>query len=300
MPRSIGVALPQFGDRGPAAVEIHAFARRAEEAGFDAVWVMEALFTTAAAYDPLLLLSFAAGVTERIGLGVATIVVPRRHPLLLAKEVATLDHLSGGRLAVTLSVGDTEEVSPFGIAPEERGDRLEEALAAMRALWTHGEVDAEGRFFSFRGATMEPKPLQQPLPIWLGGRTTRALRRAARLADGWIGAGLTPVQTYRELLDRMRELLAEAGRDQASFALGKRAYVAIERPQAAVESWFQDVYGDATLAAGRVIWGDADACTEQLLELQRLGAEVLLLSPVGADREQLELLAEGVLPHLRG
>ncbi len=97
MPRSIGVALPQFGVDGPVtAAGICASARRAEEAGFDALWVMESLFTTTAALEPLALLSFAAAATDAIRLGVATIVVPRRHPLLLAKEIATVDHLSGG------------------------------------------------------------------------------------------------------------------------------------------------------------------------------------------------------------
>jgi probable F420-dependent oxidoreductase len=249
------------------------------------------------AYEPLTLLSFAAAWTERIDLGVMTLIMPKRHPLVLAKEIAALDRLSGGRFRLGLGVGADSDVAPF-MKPSTRGRYTDEAIAVMQALWTEERVDWEGPRFEVQGAVVKPKPVQQPFPIWIGGLTERGLQRAAR-HDGWIGAGVSSIEEHRQLIERIHEILDEQGRDPASFQLGKRVYLAIDRPRREVERWFEAVYGTSEFPMPGAILGDTDALLEELHGLREVGTELLILNPVGAELEQFELLAGEVLPKLR-
>jgi probable F420-dependent oxidoreductase len=185
-----GVILPNFGqESSPAA--IRRFAEAAEELGFDSVWTTEHIIVGPEAvdpygrvYDPLVTLGWIAGWTERIGVGTSIVLVPLHHPIHLAKEVATLQELSGARFTLGVGVGWHEDEYGFmGVPFRGRGRRADEAIRLMQALW-RGERDFEGEIWSFHGATSEPLPT--PLPeIWVGGSSDRAVRRALELGDAW-------------------------------------------------------------------------------------------------------------------
>ncbi len=157
-----------------------------ERLGFDSLWVSERL--TGEAPDPLVALAYAAGRSERLKLGTSVLVLPGRNPVVLAKELASLDRLSGGRLlpAVGLGAPDPVEHRAFGVEPKERAGWFDEALGLMRRLWTEDDVHHHGHRFQVDGVTLLPRPVQDPLEVWLGGSSPSELRRCGRLGDGWL------------------------------------------------------------------------------------------------------------------
>src|ERR687892_1721894 len=154
--------------------------------GFDAVWRGGRL--TTAAPDPLIALAVAAGRTERLKLGTSVLVVPGRNPVVLAKELASLDRLSGGRLlpAVGLGAPVPAEHRAFGVERSARAGLFDEAIVLMRRLWTEDDVHHDGEHFHVDGVTLRPRPLQQPIDVWLGGTAPSELRRTGRFGDGWL------------------------------------------------------------------------------------------------------------------
>ncbi len=157
-----------------------------ERLGFDSLWMSERV--SGPAPDPVVALAFAAGRTTKLKLGMSVMVLPGRNPVLVAKELASLDRLSGGRLlpAFGLGVADPREQQAFGVERGERAKIFDEALPLIRRLWTEDAVDHDGQHFHLTGITVEPKPLQQPPDVWLGGIAPSELRRIGRLGDGWL------------------------------------------------------------------------------------------------------------------
>ena len=182
--------LPNYGsESSPDA--IRRVAEAAEELGFDSVWTTEHIIVGPEAvdpygrvYDPLVTLGWIAGWTERLGLGTSIVLVPLHNPMRLAKEVATLQELSGGRVTLGVGMGwHKDEFDFMGLPFEGRGRRADEAIRLMRASWK-GERDFEGKLWSFHDATSEPHPSPEP-EIWVGGSSERAIRRALALGDAW-------------------------------------------------------------------------------------------------------------------
>jgi probable F420-dependent oxidoreductase len=159
---------------------------------FDSLWLSERI--TGAAPDPVVGLAVAAGRTDRLKLGTSVLVLPGRNPAVLAKELASLDMLSGGRLlpAFGLGVAEPQEQQAFGVRREERAAWFDEALPLIRRLWTEDAVDHDGPRFAYAGLTVRPKPVQHPPDVWLGGRVPSELRRTGRLGDGWLPSFCTP------------------------------------------------------------------------------------------------------------
>jgi len=162
-----------------------------EELRFDSLWLSERL--SGDAPDPLVALTFAAGRTTRLKLGTSVIVVPGRNPVVLAKQMATLDWVSGGRFlpAVGLGAPIPREHQAFGIERTDRAPWFDEALPLMRRLWTEDEVSHQGERFTLDRFTLLPHPIQQPIEVWLGGRAPGELRRVGRLGDGWLASFVT-------------------------------------------------------------------------------------------------------------
>jgi probable F420-dependent oxidoreductase len=163
-----------------------------ERSGFDSLWLSERI--NAAAPDPLIGLAVAAGATRRLKLGTSVLVVPGRNPVVLAKELATLDRLSGGRFLPAFGLGavDRREQQAFGVRRGERGERFDEALVLIRRLWDEERVTSHTTHVHLDDAQVRPKPLQRPLSVWLGGRAASELRRVGRLGDGWLPSLCTP------------------------------------------------------------------------------------------------------------
>src|SRR6202158_1798411 len=198
----VGIHLPQIGRKaGPEAIRRAAI--QAEELGFADVWTSEHIIVPKGApyppsalfYDPVLSLTWAAAFTIRVGLGTSVLVLPMRHPLPLAKELATLQNLSEGRLILGAGVGWMEaEFDALGVPYRERGRRMDEGILMMRAVWNDDPVSFPARTIPavIDNMRMLPKP-EKPIPIWIGGTSEPALARATRL-DGWHGSRCTPEQ----------------------------------------------------------------------------------------------------------
>ena len=237
----IGVHLPHVGPQATRAMLLE-FAPRMEALGYDSLWVSDHVviprsyssrypynpsgelgWTDYPLLEPVATLLFVAGVTERVRLGTTVLVVPMRNPVLLAKTLATLDVLSGGRLILGAGVGWLkEEFDALDEPFDHRGARMDEYLALIRALWTKDDPSFEGRYYRLGNVAFQPKPLKQPHPpIWIGGNTDPALRRAARLGDSWHAAGATPEQV-EAALPKLREYVTAAGRDPAAVPVTVR------------------------------------------------------------------------------
>ena len=214
------------------------FARAAEEAGFDGIGFTDHPAPThrwmAAgghdALDPFAALAFCAAVTERLLLIPNVVVLPYRNPLLVAKSVATIDALSGGRFVLAVGTGYLKgEYRALGVDFEERNDLFDEAIEAMRGVWTTDDFQYEGRNFNAPGQTANPKP-SRPIPIWIGGNSRLSRRRVVEKADGWVPfpaprglaatARTVPLETLddlRAMLDDLRRQAESAGRDPAQI-----------------------------------------------------------------------------------
>lgn len=201
-------------------------AQLAESLGYDSLWTGEHVVLPSprvdpapmdpdeAILDPLVALAHLAAHTEQIRLGTGVILLPQRNPLVLGKQVASLDVLSRGRLILGVGVGYLEpEMAAIGVPMERRGARADEYLAAMRSLWEDDAPAYHGEFVDFEAVDAHPRPVQRPLPVVVGGHSQRAFRRAARHADGWYGflVGLRAMAEHRKSLDAAIE---EAGREQ--------------------------------------------------------------------------------------
>jgi probable F420-dependent oxidoreductase len=198
----------------------------AERLGYDSLWAGEHVVVPSPRVepspmepeepilDPLVALAHLAARTERVRLGTGLIVLPQRNPLVLAKQAASLDVLSGGRLILGMGVGYLEpEMTAIGVPMEARGSRADEYLAAMRSLWQDDAPAYHGKYVDFEGVDAYPRPVQRPLPIVVGGHTERAFLRAARHADGWYGfmIGLRAMAQHRESL---RAAIERTGRTE--------------------------------------------------------------------------------------
>ena len=205
-----------------AAVDV---AVHAEELGYDSLWAGEHVVVPSPRvppspmepdepiFDPVVLLAHLAARTEHVRLGTGVLVLPQRNPLVLAKQLATLDVLSRGRLIVGIGAGYLEpELTALGVPMSERGARTDEYLAAMRALWTQDAPAYAGRHVRFAAVDAHPRPVQHPLPVVVGGHAPAARWRAARHADGWYGYMLSPESTA-EHVTALRKASAEVGRE---------------------------------------------------------------------------------------
>ena len=206
-----GVILPNYGgDSSPDAVR--RTVELAEELDFDSVWTTEHIIVGpegvdpyGRVYDPLVTLGWIAGWTERIGLGTSIVLVPLHNPMHLAKQVATLQELSGGRFTLGVGMGwHKDEYDFMGVEFRGRGRRADEAIRLMRELWS-GERNFEGEYWSFHDATSEPHPSPQP-EIWVGGSSARALRRARELGDAWHPSRGSDVDHVRRVKGQYPEL----------------------------------------------------------------------------------------------
>jgi probable F420-dependent oxidoreductase len=223
-----------IGVEAGAALEI---CRRAETAGFESVWggehvVLPSRIDSKYPYsadgripaepdtpipDPLIWLAFAAAAAPSLRLGTCILIVPQRNPVVLAKELATLDRLSGGRVELGLGVGWLrEEFAALGVPWEERGARNDEYVAAMRALWAGPHAEFHGKFVDFPPVTCSPRPVQASIPILVGGDTEAAIQRAVRIADGYF-PGEGDAARLGALIARLRRAAERAGRDPSSI-----------------------------------------------------------------------------------
>lgn len=301
------IAIPQLVEDGefvPAG--FRAYLARAETLGFESGWTQEQVLGSASSISPLETMSYAAACTDQLRLGCAVFVTPLHQPVHLAKSLASLDQLSRGRLEVGVGIGG--RVRPFPAFEVEPDDglvvRFNEGLELMRALWTEPNITFAGRFWQLDEATMEPKPFQKPHPpVWFGGSAPSALRRAVRHGDGFFGAGSTTTAAFAEQVSNVRHELEQHERDPGGFPIAKRVYIVVdddaERARQRMAAGLVRIYGEFGRRLEPVaVTGPPDACAAGLREVADAGAEMILLNTVVEQAEQMERLADEVIPHV--
>lgn len=257
----LGVVFPQTEIGSDPAV-IRDFAQAVDAMGFHHLLVYDhvlgadvtgrpgwlAYTIEDAFHEPFVLFGFLAAVTTRLELTTGVIILPQRQTALVAKQAAEVDVLSGGRLRLGVGLGwNSVEYEALGMAFRNRGARVAEQVALMRALWTQERVTFHGRWHTVVDAGIRPMPVQRPIPVWMGGQHDNVLRRIARLADGWMyGGGLpnpfvrAPSRRPPELVERLRAFAVEAGRDPATLGIEGRISVTQGTPddwRRAAEEW---------------------------------------------------------------
>lgn len=259
------------GDRFAELVDV------LEEGPFDSLWLSERL--TGPAPDPLAALAFAAGRTRRLKLGTSVLVVPGRNPVVLAKAMASLDRLSGGRFlpAVGLGAPSPVEHGAFGVVRGERAPWFDDALVLMRRLWTEDRVTHASERFPVTDLTISPKPVQEPLDVWLGGQAPSELRRTGRLGDGWLPSFCT-VDDVADGWAVVTDVAREHGRAIDPEHLGALVtYVEREVPdrvRALLAARRPDLDAEAVVPRG------LDGLRRRLEELLAVGASKLVVVPL--------------------
>ena len=294
----------------PTIDEMQALVRLVDDCGYDSLWVGDHIAFAVAFFDPLLQLAQAAVVSRRLKLGTNVYLVPLRHPVPIAKQAATLDHLSEGRLIFGVGIGGEfpKEFEACGVPLGERGARLTAAIPLLRQLWSGEPVSYSGRYFgTFSEVSMQP-PARQPggPPIWVGGRADAALARAGRLADGWISYVVTP-ETYRDGLGKIAAAAEAAGRKIEHFGTGHLLFARLDETydkalDAAAATLSNRYAMDFRRAAERyAALGRPEQVAARIRAFHEAGVRHLVLDLVGPYEErpkQIENFAREVLPLL--
>jgi probable F420-dependent oxidoreductase len=294
-----GVSLPH---RSPDPIDIGAVrevAQRAEALGFRDLWVTEnTLNQESMCFDPVVVLTHAAAITSKIRVGASVVVLAVHHPAMIAHQWATLDYMSQGRAILGVGLGRDHHYRQFEVPHEGKVARFREEVALIRALWSEEKVTFHGRFYNLDNEAMSPKPVQKPLPLWMGVGHPNAVRRSAELADGWMGSGGSSIKQFGESVPILKEALEKRGRDSNAFPISKRIFIAVdERPEVArreLSRWFTDVYHNPPGTDFCGIHGTPEQVRERLEEVVAMGANHLMLNPVSNYVEQVDALAEVV------
>ena len=294
---ALGMSLPHRSRDPLTLTAIAAVARRADELGFSDLWVTENTVDDGTCLDPVVALTYAAAITRRIGVGAAVVVLPIHHPLTVAHQWATLDFVSGGRAILAVGLGREHHYRDFQIPLAQRVRRFREEVELIKALWTEERVTYRGQIYNVENVRLATRPVRKPRPpLWMGVGHPDAIRRAASLADGWMGSGGSSIAEFKAAVPILKQALAAAGRDPATFPISKRVFMAVdERPDVArreLARWFTEVYHNPPGTDASGIHGTPEEVRERLEDLVAAGASPLLLNPVSRHVEQLEAVAE--------
>jgi alkanesulfonate monooxygenase SsuD/methylene tetrahydromethanopterin reductase-like flavin-dependent oxidoreductase (luciferase family) len=303
------ISIHQLDTTGFDASGVRDYLVRAEELGFEAGWVLEQTIGAAPLIAPLEMLAYAAACTERLRLGVAVLVSSLHDPLQLASSITAVDRLSHGRLDVGVAPGGgRRQFAAFGVDASTFISSFTEGLQLMKAAWSdEPRITFDGRFRRVDDLPIQPKPVQRPHPpIWFGGQAPKALARAVRHGNAFMGAGSSTTAKFAEAVRGVRHELAGQGKDPTRFQIGKRVYLMIDddptRARARVLHGLHRIYGEMTGIDDVPVSGTVDDVAAGLREVIDAGAETILLNPVGRDvaedREQMERLAAEVIPQL--
>jgi probable F420-dependent oxidoreductase len=279
-----------------------------ESSGIDSVWVSERLVSHSMAIEPLAAFGVIAGRTRRLKFGMNAIVLPLRDPLVLAKECATLDFLSGGRLLPVFGVGSelAPEFRTTNTPFQGRGGRADEMLQLLARLWAEEDVSFEGKHFHYSGVTISPRPTQQPLPIWIGGSSDAAIRRTARYGTGWLGGIQSPAQVA-PVVTKIRAATAESGRsiDPDHYGAGfPFRFGDVDEPIVQKTAEGLSRLGGGLDPASYIAVGGAATIAARIEEYVAAGISKFVLRPIaGTDAEmqaQTSRLANEVIPLFAG
>jgi alkanesulfonate monooxygenase len=308
---TFGLAMRNFTTypEMPDPQTLLAYAVKAEELGFDSIWVWDHILLGVdppfPVIDSLTLLTAVAARTTRIKLGTGVLVLPLRNPVVLAKELSSLDLIAGGRLLLGMASGwYKREFDAVGVPFNERGRIMDRNLEILHRLWTEDQVNGEYPPHRLRGSNMSPKPSRLPVML-IGGYVDRVLKRAA-LNGGWLTYFYTP-SGFAKSWAKVSAFAEEAGRDPATLLNANQLPIYVGSSRAAVEApmmewlgqeWDYAAWSDSTKEAAVI--GTIDECVDQLRAQLAVGVQKLIFIPYRYQMDQVELIAREIIPRLRG
>jgi probable F420-dependent oxidoreductase len=308
---TFGLAMRNFTTypEMPDAHALIAYAVKAEALGFDSIWVWDHIFLGVdppfPVIDSLTLLTAVAARTSSIKLGTGVLVLPLRNPVVLAKELASLDLIAGGRLLLGMASGwYRREFDAVGVPFQERGRIMDRNLEILRRLWTEDQVNGDYPPHHLRGANLSPKPARLPVML-IGGYVERVLKRAA-VNGGWLTYFYTP-EGFAKSWAKVRGFAEEAGRDPDALINANQLPIYIGASREAVEApmmewlgqeWDYAAWSDSTKEAA--IIGTVDECVAQLRAQLAVGVQKLIFIPYRYRMDQIEIIARDIIPRLRG
>ncbi|WP_319435408.1 LLM class flavin-dependent oxidoreductase [Mycobacterium sp. RTGN5] len=303
------ISIPQFDVDGFDGEGLRSYLTRAEELGFEGGWTLEQVIGPTPLLAPMELLAWAAACTTTLRLGVAVLITSLHDPLQLASTVTAVDRLSHGRLDLGVAPGGgRRKFEAFGVDPATFITNFTEGLTLMKAAWSdEPRVTFHGRFRNVDDLPISPKPVQRPHPpIWFGANAPRAIARAVRHGDAFMGAGSSTTADFASAVRILRAELTEQNKDPATFRVGKRVYLIVDddsaRARERVLAGLRRIYGSMPGVDAVPVSGTPSEVAHGLREVIEAGAQTLLLNPTGAslaeDREQMERLAAEVIPQL--
>ncbi len=303
-PLKVRIGVGTAGFSFDAARDFFALAERCEAAGVDSLWQSDRLIGADPQLESMSAMAALAGATSRLKFGMNAVVVSHRDPLLLAKQCATIDYLSGGRLLPVFGVGSENDPTwrATGRDPKQRGRRADESLELMSRLWAGEKVTFAGKHFQWEGAQIAPLPVQQPLPLWIGGHSPAAIRRTARIGTGWLG-GLMPPDQIGPVIRAIRDELATTGRSIDADHYGATLLFHFGTADDPAVSRFAGALRARGFAAGDeppIAVGAAVDLIERLRRTIAAGASKYVLIPLARGTrevfDQVDRLAAEVIP----
>jgi alkanesulfonate monooxygenase SsuD/methylene tetrahydromethanopterin reductase-like flavin-dependent oxidoreductase (luciferase family) len=306
------IAIPQiYADGTFSPDDFKSYFARVEELGvYESAWTQESPLSSQPQLAPLEVMTYAAACTTSLRLGCTVFVTTLHSPVHLAKAIASLDQMSGGRVEAGVgSGGPRRPFAAFGLSGDRYLARFTEGIELMKELWTSPSVTFDGEFFQLSGAPMEPKPFQKPYPrLWFGGAAEAAVRRGVRLCDGFFGAGSSTTSAFAAQVTVVRDALAAAGRTAGfgpgEFPVAKRVYIGIDQADGArarerMNTALERMYGQRVPAIeAAAVTGTAAEVAAGVREVIDAGAEMILFTPLWELREHMELVATEVIPTL--
>ena len=301
---AIGYVPGAFGQGGNDPEFLRKLVEVGDKYGYDSIWLSDRIVSERFSLEPMIALAMVAAYSNRLKFGTSVLALPLRNPVVLAKQVATLDYLSQGRFfpAVGLGQEEPEEYEACGVPKEDRAQRTDEAIVLMRRLWQEDSVTHEGRFFSCHDVSITPKPFFKPSPpIWIGGRSAAAARRVGRVGDGWLVSSATPeeVRKGREVLFETAEKYErEIEEDHVGVLMGYYVTQDGERGVTKTHQFVTRHRPDVPFTEYSAV-GTKDQVGELIQKYVDAGAYKFVMRPLCAGEEsmeQLEILGQEILP----
>jgi probable F420-dependent oxidoreductase len=303
----IGVGFGSFRLGLPDPGRVWDFVDKAEAWGADSIWLSDHVVARFPSYDAMTVLAMFVARTRRLKLGTSVLLLPTRNPVQVAKSIATMDVLSGGRVILGVGLGrDPREYEVAGVPFHERGRRLDEAIRVIRKVWTESPASLDGTWNTLRDIRLTPMPTKKPTPdLWVGGDSDAALRRVARLANGWFASRITP-EHYRRQMDLILKYAVEYGRGDEEMESGILINTCLDSDRAAarerVATYLREAPPHPAGAAldAYTAFGPREDCIAAIERYVAVGADKFVLWPACPPEEllaQLERICRDILPH---
>ena len=311
--RTFGIAARNFTayPEMPDVHELVEYGVKMEQLGFDSLWVWDHVLLGVDPNFPIIesltVLTAVAARTKKIKLGTGILVLPLRNPVILAKQLASMDLLSDGRLLMGMASGwYKREFDAVGIPFDKRGKIMDDNLEIMNRYWTEDIVSGEYLMRKIPPTVMHPRPVQKPRPtILIGGYVDRVLKRAALNGDGWLTYFYTP-ESFAKSWAKVRDFAKEGGKDPDSLLNGSQLPIRIGKSRAAIESEMMEWLGKewdyaswSESSKDSAVMGTVDECVEQLKRHLAVGVQKLIFVPYRYEPEQIEIIAREIIPRLK-